>query len=118
MREFFKGEGRVAYTQDKAIELAKSFLKQSSNRHSIQAAYLFGSYARGTQKSYSDIDIAVVLGKLAQIKRYYEETLEIFHEAQEYNSLLEILCFREDEFERDGEGIISKIKKEGVKIEL
>lgn len=108
----------MAYTQDKAIELAKSFLKQSSNRHPIQAAYLFGSYARGTQKSYSDIDIAVVLGKIAQIKRYYEETLEIFHEAQEYNSLLEILCFREDEFERDGEGIISKIKKEGVKIEL
>jgi len=50
------GEDRVAYTQNKALELARSFLKQASKRHQIRLAYLFGSYVRGTQKDYSDID--------------------------------------------------------------
>ncbi|HHT9126306.1 MAG TPA: nucleotidyltransferase domain-containing protein [Candidatus Brocadiia bacterium] len=108
----------MAYTQDEAIELAKSFLKQTSKRHLIRFAYLFGSYARGTQKEYSDIDIAVIIRKTNQTKNYYEETFEIFHEAQEYNSLLEILCFREDEFESNGGMIVAQIKKEGIKIEL
>ncbi len=49
---------------------------------------------------------------------YYEETFEIFHEAQEFNSLLEILCFREEEFESDGGTIVAQIKKEGIRIEL
>ena len=108
----------MAYTQDKAIELAKSFLKQASKMHSIRFAYLFGSYARGTPKEYSEIDIAVILGKTEQVKSYYEETFEIFHEAQEFNSLLEILCFREDEFEIDGGAIVDQIRKEGIKIGL
>ena len=108
----------MAYTKDKAIELAKSFLKQVSKRHPIQSAYLFGSYARGTQSDYSDIDIAVVFEKIAQTQRYYEESFDIFHEAQEYNSLLEIFCFREDEFETDGGTIVVKIKKEGIEIEF
>ncbi len=108
----------MAYTQDKAIELARSFLKQASKKHPIRTAYLFGSYARGIQKEYSDIDIAVVFEKITHGKRYYEESFEIFHEAQEYNSFLEVLCFQEDEFESNGGAIVAKIKKEGVKIEF
>lgn len=108
----------MAYTKDGAIELAKSFLKKAAKRYPIQSAFLFGSYARGTQRDYSDIDIAIVLGKIMQPHKYREETFELFHEAQEYNSLLEILCFREDEFEEDGEAIVSQIKKEGIKIEF
>lgn len=108
----------MAYTQDQAIELTRSFLRQARQRHSIQGAYLFGSYAQGAQKFYSDIDIAVVLGNGSHIKRYLEETFEIFHEAQEYNSLLEVLCFRAEEFEKGGGTIVSRIKKEGVKIEF
>ena len=108
----------MAYTQNEALEIAKVFLKKASQRHPVYSAYLFGSYARGNQKYYSDIDVAVIFGKRDQSKRYYEETFEIFHEAQEYNSLLEILCFMEDEFEKNRLEIISKIKKEGVKIEF
>lgn len=52
------------------------------------------------------------------MKRYYQETHEIFHEAQEQDSLLEVLCFREDEFETDGDTLVAKIKKEGIRIEF
>lgn len=108
----------MAYTQDKAVELARSFLHEVSKRHKIRSAYLFGSYARGTQKDYSDIDIAVVIPSISQSGRYHEEAFDIFHEAQEFNSFLEVVCFKEDEFNRDREAIVKQIKKEGVKIEF
>lgn len=108
----------MAYTKDEAIALARSFLEQASKRHPIRLAFLFGSYARETQRDYSDIDIAAIFDKAIQPERYYKETFEVFHEAQEYNSLLEVICFREDEFEVDGGTVVSYIKKEGVKIEF
>lgn len=108
----------MAYTKNEAIELAKKFLAVAAKNHPICSAYLFGSYAKGTQKNYSDIDIAAVFAKTTQPEKYYEQSIEIFHEAQEYNSLLEIICFREDEFEMDGGTIASRIKREGVKIEF
>lgn len=106
----------MAYTQNKAVELAKSFLKQASKRHPIRFAYLFGSYVRGTQKDYSDIDIALVISGKGE--RYYEESLALFHEAQEFNSLLEVICFREDEFERGEAAVVARIKKEGLQLDL
>ena len=106
----------MAYTKDEAIDLAKKFLNEASKMHHIQTAYLFGSYARDVQKDYSDIDIAIVLSNISRGRRYYNETVEIFHEAQEYNSLLEVICFREDEFEKNGESIVTQIKKEGIVI--
>ncbi len=108
----------MAYTQDKALELAKSFLQQAAEKHLIRSAYLFGSYVRGTQKDYSDIDIALVMPTISEAKRYYEESRDIFHEAQEFNSLLEVICFREDEFESGSAAIVSQIKREGIRIEL
>ena len=116
--EIFKGEDRMAYTQDKVIDLARSFLHEAAKKHKISTAYLFGSYARGTQRDYSDIDIAVIIPSITQPDRYSEETFNIFHEAQEFNSLIEIVCFKEDEFNRDGETIVKHIKREGVKIEF
>lgn len=108
----------MAYTQNEALELVKSFLKKASKKHPIQFAYLFGSYARGTQKDYSDIDVAVGLGEIALPNKYFEETFEIFHEAQEYNPVLEVICFKKDEFIRNGESIVVQIKKEGIRIEF
>ena len=108
----------MAYTQNKALELARSFLKQACTNHPIRFAYLYGSYARGTQKEYSDIDIAVVLAEIAQTGNYVEEAFDIFHEAQEYNSLLEVICLKKDEFENNGGTIVSLIKKEGIRIDF
>jgi len=80
------------------------------------SAYLFGSYARETQKEYSDIDVALVLTSAAEEPGYLQESFDIFHEAQKFNSLLEIICFREDEFNNEGPTIVNRIKEEGLKI--
>lgn len=109
----------MAYSTDDALKIAKTFLRKALQRHEIVQAYLFGSYAGGRQKEYSDIDLAIVLGETAvSSERYLDEAFEIYHEAQEYNSLLEVLCFRQKEFEENGASIVGRIKKEGIAVEV
>jgi predicted nucleotidyltransferase len=43
------------------IETIREYALAVSNRYSVKRIFLFGSYARGTQRPDSDIDIAVVL---------------------------------------------------------
>jgi|LGVE01.1.fsa_nt_gb hypothetical protein len=46
----------------------------------------------------------------------FNEDFEIFHEAQQYNSLLEMVCFLEDVFDRDSAAVIKRIKREGIRV--
>ena len=63
------------------------------------------------------MDLAIVLGSMhATEASPFDESFEIFHEAQEYNSLLEVVCFAQEEFDRNGGSIAHMIKKEGVRL--
>jgi predicted nucleotidyltransferase len=107
----------MALSKDEVIELAKGFLDQARKKHDVQQAYLFGSFAKGTAKEYSDIDIAVILGSIHGTEASpFDESFEIFHEAQEFSSLLEVICFDQEEFDRDGGSLAHMIKKEGVRL--
>ncbi len=46
------------------IDTAKLYLRQIPENMEIKKAYLFGSYAKGTEQEDSDIDIAIVVGKM------------------------------------------------------
>lgn len=107
----------MALSKDEIIKIANGFLKVIRKKHDVRQAYLFGSFAKGMAKDYSDVDIAIVLGTLASSEESpFDEDFEIFHEAQKYNSLLEVVCFVQDEFDQDGTTIVKKIKKEGIRL--
>mgnify|MGYP001607047029 CR=1 FL=1 len=44
-------------------KILAQFIKETINRIPVQKIILFGSYANGTPKKYSDIDIAVISPK-------------------------------------------------------
>ncbi|MBI3189609.1 MAG: nucleotidyltransferase domain-containing protein [Ignavibacteriales bacterium] len=48
------------YTQEAVTKLIQQFVEIVSPVISIKSLYLFGSYATGTMREYSDIDVAVV----------------------------------------------------------
>lgn len=111
----------MALTNDEIIEDLKGLLLQLKGRYDIKEAYLFGSYARGNPKEYSDVDIALVLGLQSRRGSFrdgspFDETFEIFHEAQQHNSLFEVVCFREEEFCKGDTTLSRHIKREGIKI--
>ncbi|MFQ5871997.1 MAG: nucleotidyltransferase domain-containing protein [Candidatus Geothermarchaeales archaeon] len=109
----------MPYSRDDAIRIARRFLGEATFRHRIRRAFLFGSCVWGRLAEHSDIDLAVVLDiSTASEASEFGEAFEIFHEAQEYNSALEVVCFTLEDFESDGAALIRRIKKDGLEIEL
>lgn len=107
----------MAYSRDDVVRIAREFLQRAISRYRIRRAFLFGSYAWGRPTEYSDIDVAVILEPSpASQSSSFDEQFEIFHEAQEYNSALEVICFTPEEFEDDGRALMRRIKKEGLEL--
>jgi predicted nucleotidyltransferase len=107
----------MALSKDEAIEIVNGFLELLREKHDVRQVYLFGSFAKGTTKDYSDVDLAIVLGSLDKSEESpFDEYFRIFHEAQKYNSLLEVVCFVQEEFDQDGGALIKQIKKEGIRL--
>ena len=107
----------MALSKDEVVNIVKKFLRASSQKHDIEQAYIFGSFAKGTAKKYSDVDLAIVLGSLRGSEQSpFDEDFEIFHEAQQYNSLLEVVCFLRDAFDQDDGTLIKRIKREGIRV--
>ena len=44
-----------------AINIARKYISFIPGEMSVKKAYLFGSYARGDQSEYSDIDVALII---------------------------------------------------------
>jgi predicted nucleotidyltransferase len=60
-----------------AINIAKSYVAQLPREMAVKKAYLFGSYARGTQSDSSDIDVAIIIGSMNDIFDLQMEMLRI-----------------------------------------
>ena len=107
----------MALSKDEVIKIANGFLQLIRTKHDIRQAYLFGSFAKGITKDYSDVDLALVLGVLDRSEGSpFDESFRIFHEAQKYNSLLEVVCSAQEEFDQDGGALVKWIKKEGIRL--
>lgn len=107
----------MALSKDEVMKIVNGFLELTRRKHDVRQAYLFGSFAKGTAKEYSDVDLAIVLGSRSSSEESpFDENFRIFHEAQEYNSLLEVLCFWQEEFDQDGGSLVKHIKKEGMRL--
>ena len=49
------------FSKKSAIDYAKNYLNEcKKNNIHVTNAFLFGSYAKGAQREYSDIDVAIV----------------------------------------------------------
>lgn len=105
----------MGYSEDEIIKVARNIISNLTHKHNIKAAYIFGSYSKGNASLSSDIDVAVVLDKIRNGSPF-NEAFEIFHEVQKQNSLFEVVCFSEIEFQNETEEVIKHIKKEGIKI--
>ncbi len=101
--------------RNEVIRDLELLLQQLKQEHDIRAAFLFGSYARGNPKEDSDIDVAVVLGTFRDGSPF-DERFEIFHEVQQRNSLVEVICFTQEEFDKGEATLVRYIKREGIRI--
>jgi len=110
----------MAHTRDDAVAIARGFLRAAARRHGgIRRAFLFGSSVWGEPTTYSDIDLAVVLESSSEEEGSpFGKGFALFHEAQEYNSALEVVCLSREEFEDDTYALVRRIKRDGVELPI
>jgi len=98
---------------EKIIDDVKKFIAQLKKAINIESAYLFGSYVKGTDKDYSDIDVAIVSDSfegfvLADIEKIVNSTNNI-------NRMIEPHPFRTEDFTEDNP-FVKEIITTGIEI--
>lgn len=105
----------MVYTKNQINKIVDEFIQKVRSMHALKEAYLFGSYAKGTAGASSDIDLALVFDHIDQ-SGVFDEAFYVFHEAQEFNPLLEPICFSKEEFEDELIPIVHEIKHTGIEL--
>lgn len=97
---------------ESAVNIAKKYLSSLPVELDIRRAYLFGSYAKGTQREESDIDIAVVLG---QMDDFFEIQMELFRRRRKIDLRIEPHPFDEKDFSQNNP-VAVEIMDSGIEI--
>lgn len=79
----------------------------------IKSFILYGSYARGKAKTYSDIDVCVISNKFAKNKDHHETYL--WRKVLEVDPRIEPIGYHPDDF-KSRDPLVSEIKKRGIVI--
>ena len=96
------------------IDTVNKFLdKLRENGIPVEAAYLFGSYAKGREQDWSDIDVAVISSDISDDR--FEERIRLTKISSAIDSRIEPVPFRPDTFV-DEDPLVWVIKREGIRI--
>ena len=80
----------MALSEDQVAKIIRGFIAELKREIPIKEFILFGSYAKGDPKEYSDIDLAVISDWFAGKPRI-ENMQYLSRVAASYNSLIEAL---------------------------
>lgn len=101
---------------NEVLDVLERFLKIIKNAGiNVDRAVLFGSYAKGHQNKWSDIDIAIVSPEFSGIAFYDRKRLNPF--LLKVDTRIEIHPFRPDDFIEDNKFVIA-ILKNGVELKI
>jgi predicted nucleotidyltransferase len=91
----------------------RRFLSAVSRRYHIQAAYVYGSQAKGKAKLWSDIDVAVVSSDFSD--DLFEERLALMHLAASIDDRIEPCPFTQETF-NESDPLASEIQQHGLRM--
>lgn len=105
----------MAIATDSIIEIVKRYIEElEKNGIRIHEAIVFGSFAKGTAKEWSDIDVALVSPDFTGDR--FEDRRKIVPLRRKIDNRIEPLPFRPEDF-YDGGMLIEEIKKMGTRIQ-
>ncbi len=83
----------------------------------LKSIMLFGSYAKGEQRSDSDIDIAVILEDFSHACAEIERTGDIVSSLSlKFDTLISLVPIKEKDWRKRKTVLISNIKRDGVAV--
>lgn len=95
-------------------EKVKKFIEETQRNHiHILKAYLYGSYARGTARKDSDIDIALISPDFSGNR--YVDSLKIIPFRRKIDSRIEPVTFKPEDF-NETDPLAAEIKNYGLEL--
>jgi predicted nucleotidyltransferase len=98
--------------KNEAIKIAKRYIRNVSSHYQINSVVLFGSFAKGTQHSDSDIDLAIVFESVDDI---IDMQIELLKLRTDDDLLIEPHPFQMADF-TSSNPVVSEILKNGIKL--
>lgn len=90
----------------------EEYVKEISKHYSIKAAYLFGSYAKGTNTEDSDIDVAIIINSDNNV---FDLMVELMMLTQNIDLRIEPHPIKVEDFE-EGNPFVQEIIDTGIKV--
>ena len=103
----------MADRKDNLNKVITSFLDEIQKIISIDNAYLYGSFAKGTSNKWSDIDIAIVSSDFSD--DLYDDRLALMRLAATIDDRIEPRPFRRNLFNRN-DPLADEIQKNGIRL--
>jgi predicted nucleotidyltransferase len=101
------------YTKSDINNIVSRFISLVSDEFPLNTVYLFGSYANGTAKEYSDVDLAIVSDKFEGSRFVDKQKLNKYILKTSID--LEIHPFKTEDF-TDDNPFVKEILQTGLKI--
>lgn len=96
-------------------KIVKEYAKKLREmKYDFSAVYLFGSYAKGKQGRWSDIDVAIISDKLN--KNTDKNRFLLWKLRMDVDTRIEPHGFTSEEFKNDCDPMVYEIKKTGIRI--
>ncbi|MDP2888461.1 MAG: nucleotidyltransferase domain-containing protein [Bacteroidota bacterium] len=95
-----------------AIKIAERYISLVGKKYKIENAILFGSFAKGTNNTDSDIDLAIIFKSIDDI---IDLQIELMKMRTDDDLLIEPHPFRAIDF-KISNPIVSEILKDGIEI--
>jgi predicted nucleotidyltransferase len=97
--------------QREAISIVKKYQLLLKNHFPVEEVYLFGSYAKGTNKPESDIDVAIIVNDLSG--DFFSTNPLLWKLRRQIDDRIEPILLDK---KNDDSGFLEIIEKEGIRI--
>ena len=95
-----------------AFKIANQYIDTLSTKYVILQAFMFGSFAKGTNHADSDIDIAIVVKNVTDI---IDTQIDMMKIRRKVDLRIEPHPFLSEDFNKDNP-VVSEILKSGIQI--
>jgi predicted nucleotidyltransferase len=95
-----------------AIKIAQRYISSLTEKYIIERAYLYGSFAKGTNHSDSDIDLALVFPTISDI---IDVQIDLMQMRTDEELLIEPHPFRKEDFNINNP-VVAEILNHGIEI--
>jgi uncharacterized protein len=98
--------------KEEAIKIAINYVSGLTQKYTIEKAYLYGSYAKGTNHADSDIDLAIVIPSISDI---IDVQIDLMQMRKDEELLIEPHPFRKEDFTVNNP-VVAEILSNGIEL--